>query len=279
MKKLYQLAALASLTLVAGQASATLVNGNTTGNPSSVVLSVVDRDQSSANFGYTFVVDTGFKYSDFVNGNVTSLQNWDLAALSNFAGFKESSSLQYSVVGAYSIKASGANRNLNKAASNFADPANTQWGVLTLSQSVDDFILDKPSLQQAAGQQGVSTGAIPAYINQIIFKDVVSSASIAPVDGQSFFDQFFTIGSLARSANQVFSIDETAPFWWLSDPNIGTSSTLPRVAEQLGSFTLTSEYQLAYAPVPVPAAVWLFGTALAGLLGLGRRKAGLATAA
>lgn len=280
MKKLYQLAALASLTLVAGQASATLVNGKTSGQPSSVVLGVVDRDQNSANFGYTFVADTGLNYSDFVNGKVTSEQNWDLKAIPAFASFIGSTNLQYSIVGAYSLQASGATRNLNRDAATFGDPADTQWGVVTLSQSAGDFNLGKNNLIDAAGQQTGATGRVTSWINEITFKGITSNGAIAPEGGDAFFDLYFTLGSASLFANQVFSLDEVAPFWWISDPNIGTSTALPKIAQELWSFKLTSDYQLSYAPtvVPVPAAVWFFGTALAGLLGLGRRKAGLATA-
>jgi len=44
-----------------------------------------------------------------------------------------------------------------------------------------------------------------------------------------------------------------------------------------GSTTIGQQYSatLTTAPVPVPAAVWLFGTAFAGMLGLGKRKQAL----
>lgn len=44
----------------------------------------------------------------------------------------------------------------------------------------------------------------------------------------------------------------------------------------LGSLTLDASGNLNFtsaAPIPLPAAVWLFGTALAGLIGFGRRRA------
>ena len=46
-----------------------------------------------------------------------------------------------------------------------------------------------------------------------------------------------------------------------------------------GSFSKKSQqYQLNVSSVPVPAAIWLFGSALAGLVGVSRRKAAGLTA-
>lgn len=43
-----------------------------------------------------------------------------------------------------------------------------------------------------------------------------------------------------------------------------------------GSVTAKGQqYQLNVSSVPVPAAIWLFGSAIAGLIGFSRRKAGL----
>lgn len=44
-------------------------------------------------------------------------------------------------------------------------------------------------------------------------------------------------------------------------------------AGQTGSISFTAASQGYVTPVPVPAAVWLFGSALAGMVGLRRRKA------
>ncbi len=41
-------------------------------------------------------------------------------------------------------------------------------------------------------------------------------------------------------------------------------------------FTTTDGYSLTVSQVPVPGAVWLFGSAMAGLIGFGRRKAAVA---
>ncbi|MBI3560665.1 MAG: hypothetical protein HY080_02965 [Gammaproteobacteria bacterium] len=40
----------------------------------------------------------------------------------------------------------------------------------------------------------------------------------------------------------------------------------------VGQFTLAANGQLSFAPVPIPAAVWLFSSALMGLVGVARRR-------
>ena len=49
----------------------------------------------------------------------------------------------------------------------------------------------------------------------------------------------------------------------------------PFVSETLASWRLSSSGELSYgtpAVIPVPAAVWLLGSALVGVLGISRRK-------
>ncbi|PKM38480.1 MAG: hypothetical protein CVV06_00400 [Gammaproteobacteria bacterium HGW-Gammaproteobacteria-10] len=285
MKKIYQVAAAASLALIAGNASATLVDGRTTGLPSSVVLGVVDRDTSSASFGYTFVYDTGFKYSDFVNGNGLGAQSWDLSLVPEFAGFLGSSNLQYSIVGSYALNTTAAVRNLGKERTDFADPIETQWGALSLSLSEGDFNNNnRTQLLNATGSaQTTLVGAIPKWINLINLVDwnneigSPNAGAIKPEGENVFFDDNFSIGELTLFANQVFALNETANFWWVTNPN--QLSTVPGTQTFLGSFVLDSSYQLNFTPVPVPAAVWLFGSALVGLMGARSRNVKLVEAA
>ena len=54
----------------------------------------------------------------------------------------------------------------------------------------------------------------------------------------------------------------------------GSTSSLGKLqVYSLGQLELTSNGTLETAPVPVPAALWLFGSGLLGLAGVGRRKA------
>jgi hypothetical protein len=62
--------------------------------------------------------------------------------------------------------------------------------------------------------------------------------------------------------------------FWLT--SVDPSNDTPGTITNLGRFALDSNTGVltfgSAAPVPVPAAAWLFGSALAGLLGFGRRR-------
>lgn len=68
-------------------------------------------------------------------------------------------------------------------------------------------------------------------------------------------------------------------FSFTMDGDIGASSALT-MTDYLGGFfdfvnapiTMTYENGVATNPVPVPAAIWLFGSGLLGLVGIARRK-------
>jgi len=59
-------------------------------------------------------------------------------------------------------------------------------------------------------------------------------------------------------------------------PSTANALGSPAIATQLGAFTFSlngTEAELSYAPIPVPPALVLFGSALAGFAGLRRRRA------
>ena len=104
-------------------------------------------------------------------------------------------------------------------------------------------------------------------------------------DGWSFSDNNHG-GSSGFLAGQFATglIGETLGYWTILIDNTVTRglSASPTNAQgrapffsQLGNFTLGVDGSLTYstAPVPVPAAVWLMGSALAGLGVMRRRKA------
>jgi hypothetical protein len=104
--------------------------------------------------------------------------------------------------------------------------------------------------------------------------------------------------SAAGAANwDPTTISNNASNWYLNGPmnqvtGLGTSATLynvtansaistvPLQAAGIGNLTLTAAGLVfstaAAAPVPLPAAIWLLGSGLLGLFGIGRRKAAVA---
>jgi len=70
----------------------------------------------------------------------------------------------------------------------------------------------------------------------------------------------------------IGNIDSTLPFYFAG---IGSDYTTGIVTEMPNIWKLTSTGQLTYAApsaVPVPAAVWLFGSGLLGLVSVARRR-------
>jgi len=88
-----------------------------------------------------------------------------------------------------------------------------------------------------------------------------------------------TRGAIAQS-NGVNGLDTLVNLWFFSgtaDTDFDDAASFVPEATLLGSLKLSmlegNVAQLQFTPVPVPAAAWLFGSALAGMAALRRRKA------
>ena len=102
-----------------------------------------------------------------------------------------------------------------------------------------------------------------------------NSATFANTDSGYFdtnMDFWFNNSPMNAAAA---GIGGTQSFYFGTNGNVTTNPILANqkivVTEQLGSFTLASNGDLTYA-TPVPAAVWLLGSALVGLVGVARRR-------
>jgi hypothetical protein len=76
-------------------------------------------------------------------------------------------------------------------------------------------------------------------------------------------------GNAFTTDRQYFSIKQTGLIWFFENTSGGTLTV------ELGDNTNDYSHWTEYGPVsavPVPAAVWLFGTALIGLVGFGKRR-------
>lgn len=112
-----------------------------------------------------------------------------------------------------------------------------------------------------ADRIGLDLDSVSASGDTSVFNtDLASFANLAQSGSLSFIANLLTANTGAFSAQYLLN---------LSDADLGASST--RQNYQL-TLNLTGNV-IAAAPVPVPGAVWLFGSAMLGMLGVNRRKA------
>jgi hypothetical protein len=116
----------------------------------------------------------------------------------------------------------------------------------------------------ALGAPGVVT-ASTVYSGSIVGNlwtySGTSQTTFAGCTGNGALCSNVTVGTGAPSTgNAVFTLDILTGGAWF------TSSTIATLA------TLNVDHTLAVAAVPVPAAAWLFGSALLGLAGVARKR-------
>lgn len=300
MKGNYKLAAAVSLTLLAGNAAAAISFGYDDGivgpGPSSVVFSAVN-DQTKQ----TFVLNlglatttgvTGLNYADFAgnkpgeHGFSTNLSNalaanngkltWNLSIHNAFSSFISNvANLRWSVLGGYEKNINDASNidkfGVDEYAADYADPFNTQWGALVTAPSTGHLDVNNNSFEQNPTGSGTTGAYLGAVVTKIGFNDV---ASIADVNGTAFYDTKVAgwTGALLPGVPTKNGAGDYE-FIWGTNPFANGQNQFT----SLGKFTLGTDSTLTFtsnqvSQVPVPAAIWMFGSALVGLLGVSRRK-------
>ena len=306
MKTSYKLAAAISLTLLAGSASAAIDTGFgfDTGNavPGSLVFSAVD-DISKQTFVLNLGVATttgvsGLNYADFAGnkpgeaGFSTALSNalaanagkliWNLSSFSQFGSFISNiANLRWSVLGGYEKdNVTGSNYDKYGADSSndglYADTYNTQWGALVTAPSVAHLDPNNTTALETNPSNTGTTGAYLAAVNAKIAAEGENAdvASLDPVNGKAFYDTKVT-GWDGASLTGVPTKNGAGDyeFIWATNPFAAGQNQFTSV----GKFTLGADSTLTFstqvAAVPVPGALWMFGSAMVGLLGVSRRKA------
>jgi len=142
----------------------------------------------------------------------------------------------------------------------------------------------------------VSGGAVEAFVvnnaqwiaaaNDAGFPDN-GTLTAGPADAWQF-NAGATHSAFIAGQNATGLVDQTLGFWTILiddtvtrglSPNANNAKGRPAIASMVmlggapATFTFSANGDLTYAPVPVPAAVWLMGSAIAGLGVMRRRKA------
>jgi hypothetical protein len=140
--------------------------------------------------------------------------------------------------------------------------------------------LAETAIAGMTGSELFNLQAMNTYILDANQALMISGGDSAVVDGSSA--AFFTTQMDKWDTNTPFvataSLGEALSFYHVTDSEnfYANNNALVNVTKYAGTWNLDASGTLTYsvggAPVPVPAAIWLLGSAMVGLVGVARRK-------
>jgi hypothetical protein len=275
MKFSLKLIAGAAALLVAGAASAgtaIVVGGTTTG--SDLVLTVWDNTLSTASgTGAAITIDTGLNYSTFGVGSAAATQNSAgnllTTAESNLINsvFGTDANVSWEITANIDKQGTAKLPGLIYSSSTTSTPTPNNSGIVTTSAVLDSYFGAVNTLGGSPYELlGAGTGTTNDNGGFTIGTDFPADVANASASGFGNQNVYFSKSSAKTGTGATTSE-------YAGDASIGGFSY----------FTLTSAGALTYtytalSAVPIPAALWLMGSGIVGLLGVGRRRSGAAVA-
>ena len=250
MKQFSKSVLAAALLVAAGAANASI---SSTSTGSEAFLSVYDKSQQ-----LTFTLDLGVTYADLLAhiSDATYVKNFDLSADANWASFSSSMDATQTF---YSVAVANGSKQIATAA---AQP--NAWPSLTLAANGGTAVkvhVGQINVGQLADNPGETIGNTAANLSSL-----VSDADTAKTGQHNQDKPASNLWGSNASWNTNIAFGTSGDVWYLN----GTAA--PVLAAY--KFTLSGNSLVAseVSNVPVPAAVWMFGSALLGMFGLNRRK-------
>lgn len=245
---------------IGGQAQAAIdsdnaANAGTGTGVGELFLSVIDRGGSAPR---SYVRDLGITAADFLANDASFVNNLSIAADANLLDILNNATgtIAWNLAAAYNDWGT----NLDTL------------GYLTTSPIQLD-VNNTPS-----GFAGIGGTAIPnigIYLQSVNGVDANYAADGSQIFGNAanaFYDNSWgDMWNVSHSTEAA--LDQLLGFYYVVlDGNTDTTG----VQNLLGDWKLSSAGELTYSaevtPIPVPAAVWLLGSALIGMVGVARRK-------
>jgi len=248
--KFNSMAAVAAVSLLAaGAASAQLNDGNDGSSSTTVFISVVERDLTNTAIR-NLVIDTGATALDLSNNqtpwSTTLAQESEIVAFLNSA----TGTVNFNVGAALTDQTFGSDLQAIMTTGTTGGP------------SLVDF--------SALGTGITKTQSFISNANQGVFDAAGVLAANGPTDfGFHAFSWGDSMGGALSPSNEILFGDASQIQQWRLD--FGISGIANSVLGSINSNALTGDISFATATVPVPAAIWLFGSAL-GMLTWARRR-------
>lgn len=240
---------------MSGVANAAILQSNSTSGSGEMFLTAWDQAGQQS-----YSLDLGLLERDFV-ANTSQTLSYDFSGDANFAPFLGNTSVVFTVTG---------------GDDSFLDPSSYGW-VSTSVSSYDQIFL-------AAQEQSIIAGVVASIDNMALNSNAAAgdvldpslnlSSYTVPGDIGYFGDGTWSINLGGKSFVAAGAVDTEIPFYFAS-LDAASGYTLGVLTELPNVWTMTSTGQLTYAApsaVPVPAAVWLFGSGLLGLVSVARRR-------
>jgi len=258
-----------ALMAAAGSASAAIVQNNTSANEAFLVVYDSAYVNGDSTLGRTYNRDLGVSFAQLVAaGSNMSLLNTDLTGDANWTAFQSgmTGSAQWGVVdGNLADHAAFVTGNIAPTAN--VDPTNLIFdaAALKINQHAGEINLGLTGVSSLIKQQPDNGQGQADHAGVLPFSTVWTGINTA---GYTALTAFGGNANFYKGSYQLDFVTDYSGFG--AETLLGTAVTTQADITKVGQLQLSAAGLTA---VPLPAAVWLFGAGLMGMLRLNRRKA------